>query len=101
MIFINCKTFTCVMGLLQISQILRCDIQFIIVEGRQDSLFAGDHVIFICRASARPPASQSTAPHFPSSLDGIRNRKGSKWSRPSELINRTAPSKSDTAQFGT
>ena len=28
----------------------------------------------ICRASARPPASQSTAPHFPSSLDGIRNR---------------------------
>ena len=29
----------------------------------------------ICHASARPPASQSTTPHFPSSLDGIRNRK--------------------------
>ena len=29
--------------------------------------------LHICRASARPPASQSTAPHFPSSLDGIRN----------------------------
>ena len=29
----------------------------------------------ICRASARPPASQSTVPHFPSSLDGMRNRK--------------------------
>ena len=54
----------------------------------------------ICRASARPPASQSTVPHFPSSLDGIRNRKGSKWSRLSELINQTLPSKSDTAQFG-
>ena len=27
----------------------------------------------ICHASARPPASQSTAPHFPSSLDGMRN----------------------------
>ena len=27
----------------------------------------------ICHASARPPASQSTAPHFPSSLDRIRN----------------------------
>ena len=33
------------------------------------------NVYCICRASARPPASQSTAPHFPSSLDGIRNRK--------------------------
>ena len=29
----------------------------------------------ICHASARPPAFQSTAPHFPSSLDGMRNRK--------------------------
>ena len=29
----------------------------------------------ICRASAGPPASQSTVPHFPSSLDGMRNRK--------------------------
>ena len=29
----------------------------------------------ICHASARPPASQSTAPHFPSSLDRIRNQK--------------------------
>ena len=29
----------------------------------------------ICHASARPLASQSTAPHFPSSLDGMRNRK--------------------------
>ena len=27
----------------------------------------------ICRASARLPAFQSTAPHFPSSLDGMRN----------------------------
>ena len=27
----------------------------------------------ICRASARLPTSQSTAPHFPSSLDGMRN----------------------------
>ena len=32
-------------------------------------------VCCICRASARPPAFQSTVPHFPSSLDGIRNRK--------------------------
>ena len=30
---------------------------------------------YICHASARPPASQSTAPHFPSGLDGMRNRK--------------------------
>ena len=29
----------------------------------------------ICHASARPPASQSTVPHFPSSLDGMRNQK--------------------------
>ena len=29
----------------------------------------------LCHASARLPASQSTAPHFPFSLDGIRNRK--------------------------
>ena len=55
---------------------------------------------YICRASARPPASQSTAPHFPSSMDGARNRKGSKRPRPSELDNRTPPAKSDTAQFG-
>ena len=26
--------------------------------------------------------------------------KGSNWSRPSELVNRTPPSKSDMAQFG-
>ena len=57
-------------------------------------------VCCICHASARPPASQSTAPHFPSSLDGIRNRKGSKRSHPSELINQTPPSKLDMAQFG-
>ena len=30
---------------------------------------------YICHASARPPAFQSTVPHFPSSLDGMRNRK--------------------------
>ena len=29
----------------------------------------------MCRASARPPAFQSTVPPFPSSLDGMRNRK--------------------------
>ena len=33
------------------------------------------HGCYIYHASARPPASQSTAPHFPSSLDGMRNRK--------------------------
>ena len=32
-------------------------------------------LVSICHASARPPASQSTMPHFPSSLDGMRNRK--------------------------
>ena len=32
-------------------------------------------VCCICRASARLPASQSTAPHFPSSFDEMRNRK--------------------------
>ena len=53
----------------------------------------------ICRASSRPPASQSTVPHFPSSLDRMRNRKGSNGSRPSEFGNRTPPSKSDTAPF--
>ena len=31
--------------------------------------------LYICCASARPSASQSTAPHFPSSLDGMRNQK--------------------------
>ena len=31
--------------------------------------------LYICRASARLPASQSTVPHFPSSLDGMRNQK--------------------------
>ena len=31
--------------------------------------------VHICHASARPPVSQSTAPHFPSSLDGMRNQK--------------------------
>ena len=31
--------------------------------------------LYICRASARPPAFQSTAPHFPSSLDGMGNQK--------------------------
>ena len=60
-----------------------------------------DQLLDICHASARPPASQSTAPHFPSSLDGIRNQKGSKWSCPLELINQTPTSKSDMAQFGT
>ena len=37
---------------------------------------------------------------LPSSLDGIRNRKGSKQPRPSELDNQTPPTKSDMAQFG-
>ena len=32
-------------------------------------------LLCICRASERLPASQSTAPHFPSSMDGVRNRK--------------------------
>ena len=59
------------------------------------------HEQYICRASVRPPASQSTVPHFPSSMDGVRNRKGSKRPHPSELDNRTPPAKSDTAQFGT
>ena len=53
---------------------------------------------YICHASARPPAFQSTAPHFPSSLDGIRNRKALNGSHSSECGNRTPPSKSDTAQ---
>ena len=51
----------------------------------------------ICHASARPPASQSTVPHFPSSLDGMRNRKARTglvcWSLVIELhpLNRTQP----------
>ena len=53
-----------------------------------------------CHASARLPASQSTAPHFPSSMDGVRNQKGSKRPHPSELDNRTPPAKLDKAQFG-
>ena len=55
---------------------------------------------YICHASARPPASQSTVPHFPSSMDGVRNQKGSKRPRPLELDNRTPPAKLDKAQFG-
>ena len=43
----------------------------------------------ICHASARSSASQSTAPHFPSSLDGMRNRKARtgliRWSAIIEL----------------
>ena len=38
-----------------------------------ESLNNGNTYRYICHASARLPASQSTAPHFPSSLDGIRN----------------------------
>ena len=53
----------------------------------------------ICHASARPPAFQSTAPHFPSSLDGIRNHKAQNGSHSSECSNQTLPSKSDTALF--
>ena len=59
------------------------------------------HHNYICRASARPPASQSTAPHFPSCLDRIRNQKARTglicWSSLIELHprNRTQP------QFGT
>ena len=47
----------------------------------------------ICHASARPIASQSTVPHFPSSMDGARNRIGSKRPHPRELDNRTPPTK--------
>ena len=54
---------------------------------------------YICHASARLPAFQSTAPHFPSSLDGMRNRKAQNGSRSSECGNRTPPSKSDTVPF--
>ena len=46
----------------------------------------------ICHASARPPAFQSTAPHFPSSLDGIKNRKAQNGSHSPECGNRTPPS---------
>ena len=55
------------------------------------------NVLSICRASAKLPASQSTAPHFPSSLDRIRNRKAQTGLvRQSSLIelhpqNRTRP----------
>ena len=38
---------------------------------------------------------------FPSSMDGVRNRNCSKRPRPLELDNRTPPTKSDRAQFGT
>ena len=55
---------------------------------------------YICHASARPPASQSTVPHFPSSIDGARNQIGSKRPRPLELNNQTPLAKSDKAQFG-
>ena len=54
-------------------------------------------VSYICRASARLPASLSTVPHFPSSLDVIRNRKAQTalihWSAIIELHpqNRTWP----------
>ena len=41
----------------------------------------------ICHASARPPAFQSTVPYFPSSLDGMRNRKAQNGSRSSECGN--------------
>ena len=34
-------------------------------------------------------------------MDGVRNQKGSKWPRPSELNNQTPPAKLDKAQFGT
>ena len=54
---------------------------------------------YICRASARPPAFQSTVPHIPSSLDGIRNHKALNGSCSSECGNQTLPSKSDTALF--
>ena len=56
-------------------------------------------VCCICRASARLPAFQSTAPHFPSSLDGMRNRKAQNRSHSSECSNQTPTSKSDTALF--
>ena len=61
--------------------------------------FLCDCQLDICHASARPPAFQSTAPHFPSSLDGIRNHKAQNGSRSSECGNQTPPSKSDTALF--
>ena len=37
---------------------------------------------------------------FPSSMDGVRNQNRLKQPRPSELDNRTPPTKSDRAQFG-
>ena len=73
----------------------------VLVKHKNQNLYRVCSDFCICRASARPPASQSTAPHFPCSLDGIRNQKGSKRPHPSELINRTPPSKLDMAQFGT
>ena len=36
---------------------------------------------------------------FPSSMDGVRNQNCSKWPRPSEVDNRTPPTKLDRAQF--
>ena len=53
----------------------------------------------ICHASARPPASQSTVPHFPSSLDRMRNHRARTGSHPLECSNQTPPSKLDTAPF--
>ena len=38
---------------------------------------------------------------FPSSMDEVRNRNCSKQPHPSELDNRTPPTKLDRAQFGT
>ena len=67
---------------------------------RNTSIPLMSDVLSKCRASARPPASWSTAPHFPSSMDGVRNQNRSKRPRPSELDNRTPPTKSDRAQFG-
>ena len=48
----------------------RCECQRLTTYHKWHFLYA-----HIYRASARPPASQSTAPHFPSSLDGMRNQK--------------------------
>ena len=39
------------------------------------------HMLYICRASARPPAFLSTTPRIPSRLEGMWSRKALRWSR--------------------
>ena len=56
---------------------------------------------YICHASARPPASQSTAPHFPSSLDGMRNRKARMDLIHQSMIIKLHPQNRTRPHFGT